>query len=509
MLNVAEALHTQALQDPDRMAVAMGAESMTFSELDRQVNRVAHLLLQMGFVPGDRLAALLINGLPMVELMFATARIGVVLVPLNLRLAPGEIARQVVHARPKAVVVQDELVPLLSEAGIGGSGVQVLVSGGPTGAFPGYEAERDAQPATSADRDVPDTAPQLLVYTSGTTGRPKGALRSYRSNMMVGLIAATAVNVNRDDVGLVLLPMFHVNSFWFVSLSLAVGAACRIYPYRQFHPVRLVEQLSQYEVSLSMFVPTMLQYLAEVVEAGGPRCEGLRLILTSSAPLPPTLRDRLCNLFPKAQLYDIYGATELGAVTLARHNQGGVAGSIGFPMIGQRVRLLDEQGNDVAPGEVGELHVAGPTNMDGYLDDPEATTAAIHGDYVSVGDLARIDEDGRIFLVDRKADMIITSAENVYPTEVESVLLSFPGVRFAAVVGLPDQRRGEQVAAAVVPSEGVEVRIADLAAHCRAHLADYKCPRLWRLEKELPLGPTGKVVRRLVKQNWQGGTIQV
>lgn len=502
MLNVSLALENQSLQDPNRIAVGMGDDALTFGEMDRQVNRAASLLLQLGVSKGDRVAALLLNGFPIVDLMFATARVGATFVPLNVRLTPQEVARQIAFSRARILVVQPELLPLLGEVSGIGTSITVLVSCGDGDRFPVYERERDRQPGAPVRIDVPDTDTGLLVYTSGTTGRPKGVLRSYRSNMMVGLLTAAQISLTHEDVGLAILPMFHVNSFWFVTLSIAVGAACRIYPHRQFHPVRLAEELTQRRITLSIFVPTMLQYLTEIVAQGGPRCADLRLILTSSAPLPPSLRDRLLDLFPKAELYDIYGATELGSVTIAKHGRGGVAGSIGYPMLGQRIRLLGDDGQDVVPGEVGELFVAGPTNMDGYDDEPEATAAAVRGDYVSVGDLARVDASGRIFLVDRKADMIITSAENVYPSEVENVLLQFPGVRFAAVVGLPDARRGEQLAAAVVPQENTDLRVGDLAAHCRLHLPDYKCPRLWRIVPELPLGPTGKVVRRVVRQEW-------
>jgi acyl-CoA synthetase (AMP-forming)/AMP-acid ligase II len=210
--------------------------------------------------------------------------------------------------------------------------------------------------------------------------------------------------------------------------------------------------------------------------------------------------------FPAATLYEIYGSTEAGAVTNIRHRPGGPVGSVGHPGLAQSVRILDPEHEDVPAGEIGEIFSRGPTLMEGYYKDPKATEAAMHEGFLSVGDMGIMDADGRVYVVDRKADMIITSGENVYPTEVEDVILQAPGVRLAAVVGVPDALRGEAVRAFVVAApDGPAPDLETIQRLCRELLADYKRPRTVEIVPELPLGPTGKVLRRAVRSPYWAG----
>jgi len=273
-----------------------------------------------------------------------------------------------------------------------------------------------------------------------------------------------------------------------------------IYHQRNFHPVRVIEEIKRHGATYSMFVPSLLTFLADAAEKGSLDPGQLRVMITSSSPLSTTLRDRIVRDFPQAHLIDIYGATELGAVTWIRHGPGSVIGSIGLPALAQDVRILREDGSEAEVDEVGELYCAGPTLMDGYYKNPEATAQAFRGDYLAVGDLARRTAEGYVYLVDRKTDMIITMGENVYPTEVEEVLTQHPSVALAAVVGLHDDRRGEEVVAVVSPREGQEVAVEELQDLCTRLLADYKRPRRIFVWPELPIGATGKVLRRAVRE---------
>ena len=503
MLSPADALTAQALAQPDRLALGCGEQRVTFGELERRANAAARMLRALGVRPGDRVATLLPNGITMVELLFAAARAGAILCPLNTRLQAEEVAFQLRDAGPRLLVARAALL-----AGVAGAvphGLPVVLDAERSGGAPGYAELRSAEDGGPFSSIAGEDDPWLLVYTSGTTGRPKGALRTQRRDYLVGLALASAVGVGAGDAGLALLPMFHVNSIWFATLSLSVGASCHIYPHAQFHPVRMAEELERSGATYAMFVPTMLGYLADMLESGRVRLPALRLVLTSSAALPPVLRDRLLQALPGTGFVDIYGATELGPATLAVHRPGAPAGSIGFPVPGARVRLLDAERRPVAPGEVGELFVDSPFLMDGYFARAEETEAAFAGAYLSVGDLARQASDGRLYLVDRKADVVITSGENVYPVEVENVLAAHPAVAAAAVVGVPDDRRGEAVAAVVALRPGTRAGALELAAHCRASLADYKCPRAFAFAEALPLGPTGKVNRRQIREAWRAG----
>lgn len=506
MLTIADGLRGQSLQRPEQVALVCGDEAVTYAELDRRADAAAHLLWSRGVRPGDRVATLLPNGMTAAELLFAAARCGAILCPLNPRSAPAELAYLLQDSAPRVVV---GLPPLLEAAGgllpPGSVAIPELPAGVPGD---GYRALRAAAATQGPfDSQARAEAPWLLVYTSGTTGRPKGALRSQVSDYLMGLMLAPAVGIGPGDVGMAWMPLFHVNSIWVVTLSVCIGTTCHIHAPLRFQPGALIADLERSGATYAMFVPSILGYLADALERGEASCPHLRVLLTSSAPLPPVLRDRLLAVLPAAQLVELYGATELGAVTLERHRAGQAGGTIGHPLPGVRVRLLGPDRQPVREGEPGELFVESPQGMLGYFGRSAETEAVRSGGFTGVGDLAVRDPDGRLRLVDRVADTIITGGENVYPTEVESVLLTHPAVFQAAVIGVPDERRGEAVVAAVVlrPDQGATA--AELTAHCRAHLAGYKCPRAVALAAELPISLTGKVLRRRVRELWREGIL--
>lgn len=496
MLTVGAALDSVARRYPDKPALIFGQTQRSFAEINQAANRWAAALAAAGLGKGDRVALLLPNGLTMAEAYFGVAKAGVVGVPLNLRWTPAELAYAIDDA---------DVSLILADAALAGQAAPLARPGRPVWAV-GAEEEWDrrlaAAPAQAPPVTVDDTDPWVVVYTSGTTGRPKGAVRDHRSNLMIALLLVAELGISADDVGLAVLPMFHVNSMWFVTLSVAIGATCVIYPHRTFHPQHLVEELNRHRATFSMLVPSLLTFLADAAEAGSVDPRWLRVLLTSSAPLDSRLRDRVLRGFPNVRLYDIYGATEYGAVTVLRHRPDGPLGSVGYPILGQEVRILGEDGSEREPGQVGEVFVRGPTLMSGYWRRPEATREAFRDGFLTVGDMGYRTGDGLLYLVDRKADMIIMAGENVYPAEVEDVLLRDPAVHLAAVVGIPDARRGERVVAMVTARPGATVSVERLRALCEQFLADYKRPSAIRVVPELPLGPAGKVVRRLAREAW-------
>jgi len=513
VFTIGEGLALNAQRYPDKPAVVMGDLSLTYAAFNARVNRAAAALAGLGVGRGSHVALLLANGLPMAELQLATAKLGAVAVPVNARLAPPELAYVLAHSDSEVLVAEGELLDQLAKAGPAAADVmpprlRAVVcagDGGPPG-LPRYEALRDAASDAEPTAAVSGDDTWLIVYTSGTTGRPKGAVRSHKSNVLLALTFASDFGITADDRGLLLMPMFHVNSIWFLSLSLYLGATCVIYPHRAFHPVRMVEEIVARDVTYSIFVPTMLGYLADAGSRGALAGNRLRVILSSSAPLPSRLRDAVLAAFPAASLYEIYGSTEAGAVTNIRHRPGGAVGSVGHPGLAQRVRILGDDGTELPPSQVGEIYSLGPTLMDGYYKNEQATRAAMRDGYLTVGDMGMKDASGRVYVVDRKADMIITMGENVYPTEVEDVIARAPGVLHVAVVGVPDERRGEAVRAFVVARpDGPPPDPAEMQRLVREHLADYKRPRSIEVVPELPLGPTGKVLRRAVRAPfWQG-----
>ncbi|PSR37131.1 MAG: long-chain fatty acid--CoA ligase [Sulfobacillus thermosulfidooxidans] len=501
MLTVGEALHGAAVRHKNKPALIFGEEQLSFQELDLKTNRIAQALLSLGLTKGQRVGLLLPNGLDMAEAYFGLAKAGIIGVPINLRWTPEEIRYALLDSQISLIVADKDFLPALSS-------VESLV--------PVYYTHLDdASPARSWEKlvaaapsepvrvDIVEDDVWVIVYTSGTTGKPKGAVRTHISNLMIALTLVAELGISSEDVGLAVLPMFHVNSLWVVTLSAIIGATCVIYPHRAIHPQHIVEEMNRHRVTYTMFVPTLLSFLADAVEAGKVDTETLRVILTASAPLDSTLRDRILRGFSQVRLYDIYGSTEYGACSVIRHRLDGPLGSVGYPVIGQDIRILDEHRQPQPPGVIGEVFVKGPSLMKEYWGNPEATRESFTQDgYLTVGDMGYLSADGLLFLVDRKQDMIIVAGENVYPVEVEEALLRHPDLGMATVFGVPDPRRGERVVALVVPRSGHTVDVESLYQLAKEQLADYKRPYIIEVVEELPIGPSGKVVRRQAKEGW-------
>ncbi len=500
MFTVGGALKQSRQKYADKTAVIFGGRSQTYRELDEYTDRFARALLNRGLRPGDRIALLLPNGLDMVHAYFGVAKAGLVGVPLNLRWSASEIAFALGDAAVQAILAGGELTGLLTASPIRDR-VPIYILGDADDEFPHWdEAMANADDGVPLP-DVDEREPWVVVYTSGTTGRPKGAIRSHYSNVIIALTMASEFGISPDDVGFAILPMFHVNSMWFVTLSMVIGATCVIYSRRAFHPVHVVDEMNAFGATYGMFVPSLLTFLADSVEKGQLNPSTLKVLMTSSAPLDPTLRDRLLRGFPAVRLFDIYGATEYGVASAIRHRLDGPVGSVGYAAVGQEIRILDANQASLPPGQIGEIYVRGPSLMDGYFRREDATRAAFTEDGLcTVGDLGYLTDEGLLYLVDRKQDMIIVAGENVYPKEVEDVLLGDPAVVLAAVVGIDDARRGERPIALVVARPEHVIDVERLHRLCRERLADYKRPVAIEVVAELPVGPVGKVIRRLAKE---------
>ncbi|MCY0869870.1 MAG: class I adenylate-forming enzyme family protein, partial [Firmicutes bacterium] len=462
-------------------------------------NQIANALSDMAIKSGDRVALLLPNGLEFAELYFGLAKAGAVAVPLSWRWTPSALRQAVTHSGAALVLVDREFAPLLD--GVEPYSCPVHWTGSDS------EWERRVR-ASSSDEptaaSVAEEAPIVLAYTSGTTGTPKGALRTHASHMAIALTMVAEMRIAREWTGFAMLPMYHVNSMWFVTLTVAIGATCVISSNRTFHPERILQEVTDNRVGFGMFVPSILTYMVEAAETGRWPCPDLRVLMTSSAPLDRRLRDRILAAFDKAELYDIYGATEYGAATVFQHAPGTEMGSVGYPVMGHDVSIRDEQGNVLPVGEPGHVYFRGASLMSGYWRLERARFAGWSEDgFLTVGDMGYVRKDGRLILVDRAADRMIVRGENVFPSDVEAALVSHPAVALAAVFGVPDRRRGEAIVALVQPRPGHTVSVEELQKRCRDQLADYQWPRHVEVVAQLPLGPAGKVVRAEARRDWQ------
>ena len=512
LLNIGEIITVNARLQPHGPAVRDLRRALTWAQYEARANRLANALAGLGLRQGDRVAIFAFNCLEWLELYAACAKAGLVAVPVNFRLASGEVRFLVEDSGAAAIFVGAALVeamgPLRDTLGLPAAN-WIQLGGDRLEA--GYRAYEELL-ATGADRPpevrVRPEDPWTLMYTSGTTGRPKGAIRSHRSYALFYLLNAIEFGFTRDDVGLAVMPLCHVNSVFYAFVFTYLGAQVCVYDRPSFDPEHLLTVLAGERISFTSLVPThytMMLGLPEAVRAAR-QLGHVNKLLISSAPARRDTKLAIMSCFPASRLFEAYGSTEAGLVTLLRpEQQFDKLGSIGREILGTgRLRLLDDHGAEVAEGEVGELWARTPTAFDGYWNLPEATAGALRDGYCSAGDLARRDADGFYTLVDRKSNMIITGGEKVYPSEVERVLASHPDVREVAVIGLPDAKWGEAVTAIVVARPGTPLAAAALASLARRELAGYKCPRQFRFiaDEEMPRTGTGKILHRVLRDRY-------
>jgi fatty-acyl-CoA synthase len=369
-----------------------------------------------------------------------------------------------------------------------------------------YEDLIDAASEMPPAAPVGPDDPWALMYTSGTTGRPKGAIRSHRAGAMLSLVTEVELTLGRRDAALLVMPMCHANSLFFFGAFTYCGAACTVYNRRSFDPEELLRTLAQGGATFTSLVPThyiMMLALSAAVRARHDVGAVTKLMI-SSAPARRDTKLAIMEHFRNAGLFELYGSTEAGWVTMLHPDeQFSRLGSVGRECVGSRsIRLLDAAGNEVPDGEAGELYSCNATTFDGYWAMPEKTREAFRGDYCTVGDLARRDADGYIHLVDRKSNMIISGGENVYPSEVEAMLGAHPKVKDVAVIGLADRKWGERVHAVVIAHAGEPLAADEILEWCRDRIAGYKRPRSISFirDEEMPRTATGKILHRVLRE---------
>ena len=488
--------------DRDKAALIFEGRAATYAELDRRSDRIAAIVARLGVRPGDRVAVLSKNNGALVDILFGVAKAGAVFVPLNWRLSPREVGWIVGDAEPALIFVERGLEPLLpAEAA---RGVRVVGFEDREGGR--YDVEDDgdaAPPAPPVGRD--DLA--MLIYTSGTTGHPKGAMITHGNFVRhCGLDAPEVppwTGIRRDEVCLVVLPLFHVGGLELLLRPLFTGATVVL--HREVELRLVLEDVGRYEVTMLGLVPTALQMMLEHPAAAAVDFTSLSKFLYGAAPIPlPLLKQGLDRM--GCDFVGTYGMTESNGVLsmlapVDHHDRDAPRlRSTGKPTFDAEVRVVDADGRDVAAGEVGELVVRGSGVMKGYWRRPEATAEAIDAaGWLRSGDAGYLDADGYVYICDRVKDMICSGGENIYPAEVESAVFGHPAIAEVAVVGVPDPKWGESVRAVVVPKPGMAVTADEVIAWARSRIAGYKAPRSVDIVDALPKNATGKILRREVR----------
>jgi acyl-CoA synthetase (AMP-forming)/AMP-acid ligase II len=485
--------------------VICGDRRVSYRELDTNANRLAAALQGLGLKAGDRVAIHMANSVDVVEIMAAVLKIGAIVVPISTRLAPPEIRYMMDDSEPAAIFYSPRERAMIRDI-IGPShGIGCMVTGQ---AEPGENSVEELI-AGAGDRiptlDTNNADVALLCYTSGTTGRPKGALATHR-NLIIGQgwIIATEVRLSPSDRTLVATPMAHRTGLARMSSAFCVGSTLIL--QEAFDPAETVRLIEAEKATHIGVVPTIARMLLTDIEARPEACASLTTMLATGEVFPPSVKERLFAALPQLRLFSFYSQTEAGLVTSLRpEDQRRYPDSIGHPFAGMEVRLVDETLNDVKKGEPGEILVrcGAPgelTMMPGYYNRPDDTRAAFVDGWLRTGDMAREDENGHYYFVDRLKDMIVSGGLNIYSREVEDALLAHPAVQEAAVVGIPDAEFGEAVVAFIVPSNGATATETDLIEHCRSLIASYKKPRHVRFIDTLPRNSTGKVAKPVLRE---------
>ncbi|HBH01505.1 MAG TPA: long-chain fatty acid--CoA ligase [Candidatus Rokubacteria bacterium] len=471
--------------------VALHFEGREWTNVDgqRAANRLANALRRLGIGPGDRVVVMLPNCPEVLQAYAAILKLGAVIVPVIFLLNPEEVRHILADSGARLALTSPELLAKLE----GFTGTTVLVGGEAPGTR-GYDEliAREADAFAAVDREDRDVA--VILYTSGTTGRPKGVALSHANLASNARAAANLYELDRTAWALGVLPLSHSYGLTVMNAGNILGT--RAVLLRWFNPEGVLEAIARFRVQSMSAVPTMLVYLLHYPDADRFDTSSMRLWGSGAAPLPLEIVEPFEKKFG-GRILEGYGLTEASPVVSA-HRLSGVRklGSVGLPIPGVEVRIHDDDDRALPAGELGEVCVRGPNIMLGYYGLPEETTRTLRGGWLHTGDVGRLDVDGFLYIVERKKDLIIRGGFNIYPREVEEVLYAHPRVAEAAVVGMRDPLMGEDVLAFVALKPGAAATADEILAFCQERLAKYKCPKQVRFVDALPKNPVGKILRK-------------
>lgn len=506
--SLADLLRRSARRHPGRLAVADGRNTRTFAQLDEDASRVAGALAVRGVRPGERVAVLSRNSVDYVQTIFGVARAGAVLVPINFMLGADEIGYVLAHSSVVALLAQDALLPVARDAVKAAGHIRTRVVYGEAAgdvagtegwesfaSLLGHEGAGDPAPLIAAD------APAQILYTSGTESRPKGAVLSHAA--LIAQYGSCIIDggMDRHDIELHALPLFHcAQQHCFLVPDIQLGASSHILSGPD--PAAVLEAIERHRVTKFFAPPTVWISLLRHPDFDRRDLSSLRKGYYGAAIMPVEVLREIGERLPGVRLWNFYGQTEMApvAVMLQPEDQIRKAGSAGQAALNVETRVVDSQGDDVAPGEIGEIVHRSPHAILGYLDDPEKTAEAFRGGWFHSGDLGVMDEEGYLTVVDRIKDMIKTGGENVASREVEETIYEHPAVAEVAVVGIRHPSWIEAVVAIVATKPGASVTEEELRAHTRSRLAPFKVPKAIAFVDGLPKNPSGKILKRELRE---------
>ncbi len=504
-LVIGELVAKNARKYPEKFALKMGDHSLTYSQWNLRVNKLANSFSEAGIRHGDKVALLLYNSIEFMDCCYALAKLGAVSVPVNFRLVGSEIAYVVDNSDSVALVfdqsfekvidsVKDQMPQLKHFIEVPGP-IEVpyalsfneLLSGG-----------SEEEPYVM----VSDNEPAVIMYTAGTTGKPKGAVLTHKNLVITALCALIERYQYSEKIYLNVAPLFHTAAFVGALRTIIRGGTVVI--HRQYDPLDVLETIEKEKVSYTTMVPAMWKTLLEVPNLEAYDLSSLKVITTGGAPMSLDMKNKVLKLLPGVKLHDQFGQTEMSPTTTTLKPEDNLrkTDSVGKPIVGVEARVVDEEDNDVPVGQVGEIIYRGPGMLQGYYNDPDATKKAIVDGWFHSGDLVRMDEEGFVYVVGRKKDMIISGGENVYPAEVEEVLLRHEKILETAVIGIPSEKWGESVHAVVCPKAGETIIPEEIINYCATNMAGYKKPKSVAIMESLPRNAAGKVLKFKLRETY-------
>ncbi|MBU8919326.1 acyl--CoA ligase [Bacillus sp. FJAT-29953] len=472
---------------------------LTFTQLNNRSNQVARLMIEdFQLKQGDTVVTFLTNCGQYPEIIFGLAKAGIIIAPVSFRFVSRELKYAIEHSDTKALILSEELWDIYREIE---HEVQipkdnVLIIG--NGAMANYESRIKKKDYKNFDVYVHENDNFWLGLTGGTTGAPKAALTTHRSMIEHWKRVAIEFTMLPDDFLLISSPFYHGLGFLFGLQLLSVGGS--LYITKTFNPKLILSIIEEEKITVTPVVPTMLSEILNDSDKDNYDVSSLRVLICGGAALLTKLKEDTLQFFPKCGLYTMYSSTEHGFYTLLKpKDQLRKNRSSGLPFYGVNIKILDENGNEVKQGEVGEVYKKGLLLGAEYYKNLEETRKCFRGEWASSGDMGYVDEEGFLYIVDRKKDMIISGGVNIYPTEIEEIILTHPSVREVCVVGLPNEKWGEIVSAFIVGKDGSTFSSEDILRHCDGKMGNYKKPKYIRFINELPKNAAGKILRRSLK----------
>ncbi|WP_050386900.1 fatty acid--CoA ligase [Bradyrhizobium pachyrhizi] len=512
VISVGEAVSRHAAATPHKVAIAFEGRNTTFQKLDRAANQVANGLIALGVDACDRVAILDKNSDCYLEVWLGVSKLNAVIVPINARLAAPEVEYIVNDAKAKVLFIGEPFVAMIGEIRARLTHVQKVIV-----INEDYGNWRDIQSPSDVRRPIASDDVCMQIYTSGTTGHPKGVQLTNGNTLdtMADTLAAWG-NWNASDVALSAMPLFHIAGCGVSLLSLVAGM--KIVVVRDFLPAQIIELIQTERITVTFLVPAMIMFLLDDKSIVGADLTSLRRIVYGASPIPSKLLQRAIQRFSSAGFLQLYGLTETtGGITLLTAEdhadpESPRLKSCGRPLSGVDLRVVDADGNQVREGEVGEIICRTVKNMKGYWNRDEDTARTLRNGWLYTGDAGYLDADGYLYIHDRVKDMIVSGGENIYPAEIESAMFGHPSIADVAVIGVPDERWGEAVKALVVlkPGTAADTAATDILAYARERLAGYKVPKSIDFADALPRNPTGKILKRELREKyWKGFQRQV